>query len=56
MPDEKKDKAAEKGKEKANVANDAAGDEGELTEVKPKSTGEPPDNRHKRSDWFQKRH
>ena len=52
-----KDKTAgSKGKEEPrSVADDSAGEEGELTEVKPK-TGEPSDNLHRRAEWFQKRH
>ena len=35
--------------------DDSAGDEGELTPVKPK-VGEPPGNLRRRAEWFQKRH
>jgi len=36
--------------------DNSEGDEDELGPVKPKTTGEPPDNLHRRAEWFKKRH
>ncbi len=38
------------------ATDDSESDEGELGPVKPKTTGEPPDNLHRRAEWFKKRH
>jgi len=38
------------------AADDPDGSETELGPVKPKTTGEPADNLHRRADWFKKRH
>jgi len=38
------------------TADDPDEGESELGPVKPKTTGEPPDNLHRRADWFKKRH
>jgi hypothetical protein len=46
--------------EKADKSRPPAADnsesDSELGPVKPKTTGEPPDNLHRRADWFKKRH
>ena len=41
---------------RSTTADDSDGDESELGPVKPKTTGEPSDNLHRRADWFKKRH
>jgi hypothetical protein len=38
------------------AADDSDSDESDLGPVKPKTTGEPPDNLHRRAEWFKKRH
>jgi len=50
-----KDKVSKTGKA-ATAKGDAGSDEGQITEVKQKTTGEPPHNLHRRADWFKKRH
>jgi hypothetical protein len=57
MPDKDKDvKATEADKESRPAKDNSEGDEEELGPVKPKTTGEPPDNLHRRAEWFKKRH
>jgi len=41
---------------RSTTADDSDGRESELGPVKPKTTGEPSDNLHRRADWFKKRH
>jgi hypothetical protein len=50
-------KNADKADKESRPAKDnSEGDEDELGPVKPKTTGEPPDNLHRRAEWFKKRH
>ncbi|MDX6499208.1 MAG: hypothetical protein QOG23_2468 [Blastocatellia bacterium] len=50
-------KNADKADKESRPAKDnSEGDEEELGPVKPKTTGEPPDNLQRRADWFKKRH
>jgi hypothetical protein len=43
-------------RESSPAKDNAEGGEDELGPVKPKTTGEPPDNLHRRAEWFKKRH
>jgi len=42
-------------KSRPPAADNSEGESG-LGPVKPNTTGEPPDNLHRRADWFKKRH
>jgi hypothetical protein len=43
-------------KESRSATDNSESDESELGAVKPKTTGEPADNLHRRAEWFKKRH
>ena len=53
--DEDRGTASEKDEKPKGTDDDAGGDEGELTAVKPKG-GEPTGNLRRRAEWFRKRH